>query len=74
MAVVSVDLSKAFDTIPHSLLLAKLSAYGWNGVAYALLKDTLSSRRQRVKVGDAYSFQYCSEVWHFCSYRNSENT
>ena len=50
-----MDLSKAFDTIPHMLLLAKLSAYGLNGSACALLEDYLSGRMQRVKVGDAYS-------------------
>ena len=51
----SMDLSKAFDTIPHALLLAKLSAYGLNASACALLEDYLSGRMQRVKVGDAYS-------------------
>ena len=51
----SMDLSKAFDTIPHALLLAKLSAYGLNSSACALLEDYLSGRMQRVKVGDAYS-------------------
>ena len=50
----SMELSKAFDTIPHALLLAKLSAYGLNGSACALLEDNLSGRMQRVKVGDAY--------------------
>ena len=51
----SMDLSKAFDTIPHALLLAKLSAYGLNASACALLEDYLSGRMQKVKVGDAYS-------------------
>ena len=52
VAVTSMDLSKAFDTIPHGLLLAKLKAYGVNGRSCMLLKDYLHGRMQRVKVGD----------------------
>ena len=51
----SMDLSKAFDTIPHALLLAKLSAYSLSGSACTQFKDYLRRRMQRVKVGDAYS-------------------
>ena len=44
MAVVSMDLSKAFDAIQHSLLLAKLKkAYGLDQACCALIKDYLSS-------------------------------
>ena len=49
-----MDLSKAFDTVPHALLLAKLTAYGLNGNAWALLEDYLRGTMQRAKVGDAF--------------------
>ena len=40
VAVISMDLSKAFDTIPHGLLLAKLKAYGVNSRSCSFLKIT----------------------------------
>ena len=46
-----MDLSKAFDTIPHPLLLAKLKAYGLSSSACALLGDYLDGRPQRVGRG-----------------------
>ena len=55
VAVVSMDLSKAFDSIPHALLLAKLKAYGLGETSIVLLRSYLSTRIQRVKIGDAFS-------------------
>ena len=55
VAVVSMDLSKAFNVIQHDLLLAKLKAYGVGEGSCALLKDYLSGRQQRVKIGDTFS-------------------
>ena len=52
---VMLDLSKAFDLIPHNLLLDKLKAYGLSTQSLNLIKDYLSGRRQRVKVANAKS-------------------
>ena len=55
VTVISLDLSKAFDCIPHNLLLEKLRAYGVSEHSVSLLKSYLFSRKQRVKIGDTYS-------------------
>ena len=46
----SRDLSKAFDTILHSLLLAKLKAYGLSDASCKLLDDYLTGRTQRIEM------------------------
>ena len=48
VAVISLDLSKAFDCVPHELLLAKLKVYGVAEQGVALLRNYLSGRSQRV--------------------------
>ena len=50
-----IDLSKAFDCLPHPLLLAKLRAYGMSKDACNLVMSYLSNRRQLVKIGDCRS-------------------
>ena len=44
-----INLSKAFDTLNHSILLSKLEYYGITGRSYDLLKNYLSNRSQYVE-------------------------
>ena len=56
VGTVIMDLSKAFDLIPHDLLLVKLSACGTSTYSLHLLKNYLTNRRQRVRVEDVTSY------------------
>jgi ribonuclease P/MRP protein subunit RPP40 len=53
--VIYLDLKKAFNSISHSKLLAKLFAVGVQGKLLLWLRNFLLNRRQRVKVNDAIS-------------------
>ena len=53
--VASLDLSKAFDTIDHNILLVKLVKYIGKGQALELISDYIKNRRQIVKIGNCTS-------------------
>ena len=52
---VLMDLSKAFDTINHDLLLAKLYMYGFDKNTLRLLKSYLTERWQRTTINQSFS-------------------
>ena len=55
VGLVAMDLSKAFDTLPHDLIMQKLKQYGADQKTTMLIADYLSNQRQRVKLGNSYS-------------------
>ena len=52
---VFMDLSKAFDTLNHDLLLAKLYAYGFDRDSLKVLHSYLSNRYYRTKINKSFS-------------------
>ena len=55
VGVVYIDLTKAFNTIGHNVLLNKLSAYGINGKELSWFADYLFNRSQVVDISNTRS-------------------
>ena len=53
-----MDLSKAFDTLNHNLLPAKLNVYGFSFNATKFVRNYLSKRFQRVNINSNFN------EWH----------
>ena len=58
VGTILMDLSKAYDCLPHDLLVAKLEAYGVGKAALNLISNYLSHQKQRTKTGSPYSDWY----------------
>ena len=55
VGAVLIDLSKAFECIPHNLIIAKLAGYGTETETLRLIYSFLKSRKQCVKINSTYS-------------------
>ena len=55
ISAIFMDLSKAFDTLNHDLLIAKLGAYGFGTDALRYMRSYLTNRHQRVRINSSYS-------------------
>ena len=55
VGAVLMDLPKAFDCIPHNLLIAKLPAYGFKEKTLLYIYSFLENRKQSVKINNTNS-------------------
>ena len=50
-----IDFSKAFDTVPHDLLIKKMEFYGIRGILSQWFRDYLTNRSQQTYVNGSLS-------------------
>ena len=57
-SAIFLDLSKAFDTCSHKIILDKLEAYGVRGIPLDFFKSFLNNRSQKVFVNNKLSSKF----------------
>ena len=55
VGTILMDLPKAYDCLPHDLLVAKFEAYGSDKTGLNLIHNYLSNRKQCTKINSSYS-------------------
>ena len=58
VGAILVDLSKAYDCVPHELLIAKLECYGIDKIGFSFILDYPSRRKPRTKMSSSHSSWY----------------
>ena len=55
VGAIIMDLSKAFDTLNHKLLLKKLQPHGFDKKSLSFIESYFTNRKQRTITGDSFS-------------------
>ena len=58
MGTILIDLSKAYDSLPHDLFVAKSEAYGTDKNGLNLIHNYLTNRKQTTKRSSSYRNWY----------------
>ena len=53
--ILLTDLTKAFDSLSHDLLVAKLNSYGFSKLSLKMINDYRNDRKQRTRVNNCCS-------------------